>query len=204
MSEELDRLEREIEAAMRSLPVDFSIEVPAALVLRAKAVVRHELNEEWLIGQPAPLPSADAMRRVHEAVRGELTRSAATARRPSWGRMASALAAAAMIAISVGVIRTAGMHKQGPVAASPEIVAAEQHLERFIAAAESIFSSELLTESIHDDLNTIEEDIDGWRTAGDDTGGLGDVVREIDSTLTEAAKDRNVSQISIVAKGRLG
>jgi len=65
MSDELNRLEHEVEAAMRSLPADFSVEVPAALVMRVKAVVRHEVNEEWLIGQPAPLPSAETVRRVH-------------------------------------------------------------------------------------------------------------------------------------------
>jgi hypothetical protein len=204
MTDELDRLEREVEAAMKSLPVDFSVDVAATLVTSVKAVVRHEINEEWLISQPAPLPSADALRRVHDAVRGELARSRAAVRRPAWARMASALAAAAMIAISIGVIRVAGMHKRGTAATSPEIVAAENHLQKFIAAAENVFSSESLTQSIHDDLSTIEEDIDGWRTAGDETGGLGDVVREIDSSMAEPAGGKGVSQVSSVPKARLG
>lgn len=204
MTDEMNRLEREVEAMMRSLSADFPVEVPAALVLRVKAAVRHEVNEEWLAGQPAPLPSGEAMQRVHGAVRGELARWMTAARRSTWGRTASALAAAAMIALCVGVIRQAGNLRNAARSGVPEIDAAQAHLERFMTAAEEVFATDSLTASIHDDLSVIEEDIDGWRTAAGETGGLGEIVREIDSKLAESPKGKGVSRISVIPKGVLG
>ncbi len=187
MSDELDRLEREVEAAMAWLP-NLSIEPADAAVLRVKAAVRHELNEEWLASQSAPLPSAEAVRQVHTAVREELRRPVSV-RRPAWGRMASALAAAAMIVLSLGVIRQAGLSGRRSQIMAPEVADAENHLELFLTAAQEVFTSDTLTGSIHDDLSVIEEDIDGWRSSsGGETGGLGDVLREIDSTAAESPK----------------
>lgn len=205
MSDELNKLEREVEAAMASLPADFSVEVPAALLMRVKAAVRHEVNEEWLVGQASPLPSARMMQRVHEAVRQELEWRA-TVRHPAWGRMMSALAAAAMIALSVGLIHKAGTLKKDALVAGPDVVEAQQHLDRFMAAAEQVFAADSLTESIYDDLSTVEEDIASWHSTGgeSETGGLGDVVREIDSNLTDAPKAKGVSGLPVVSKGVLG
>ena len=75
MTDELDRLEREVEAAMVLLP-SLVVEPSDAAVLRVKAAMRHELNEEWLADQAAPLPSAEAVRRVHKAVIAELAKPA--------------------------------------------------------------------------------------------------------------------------------
>ncbi len=208
MHDELDRLEREVEAAMALLP-NLSAEPADAALLRVKAAVRHELNEEWLADQSAPLPSAEAVQRVHTAVREELSQSAGT-QRLAWGRIASALAAAAMIAISVGVIRQAGLIRQGPQTVTPEVAEAQAHLELFLTAAEKVFTSDTLTGSIyddlsviHDDLSVIEEDINGWRgSSGGETGGLGDVLREIDSKVKESPK--GVSRTSRPSQGVWG
>ena len=204
MSDELDGLEREVEAAMALLP-SLSVELSDASVLRVKAAVRHELNEEWLADQSAPLPSAEVVERVHAAVREELSQPVGV-HRYAWGRTASALAAAAMIAISLGLIRQAGLIGGDSRAVVPEVAEAERHLELFLTAAEEVFASDTLTESIddvHDDLSVIEEDIDGWRSSsGGETGGLGDILREIDS---EAAKSpKGVSRISHVSQGVMG
>ena len=201
MTDELDRLEREVEAVMGLLP-NLVVEPSDAAVLRVKAVVRHELNEEWLADQAAPLPSAEAVRRVHKAVIAELAKPAA-AYRSAWGRMAAALAAAAMIAVSVGVIRQAGL--AGSSALLPEVAEAENHVERFLAAAEEVLSLDTLTEAIHDDLSVIEEDIDGWQSTGSgETGGLGDILREIDSTTTESPGGDGVSRVSKLSQGVWG
>ncbi|NLE58750.1 MAG: hypothetical protein GX616_10340 [Planctomycetes bacterium] len=201
MSDELSNLEREVEKAMASLP-SLLAEPSDAAVLRVKAAVRYELNEEWLAGQAAPLPSAEAVRRVHEAVVAELAKPAA-AHLSAWGRMAAALAAAAMIAVSVGVIRQAGL--VGSSALSPEVVAAENHVELFLAAAEEVLATDTLTESIYDDLSVIEEDINGWQSMGSgETGGLGDILREIDSTATESPGGDGVSGISRASQGVWG
>lgn len=200
MSNDLDKLEREIEAAMASLP-DLSPAVPDALVLRTKATVRHAVNEEWLAAQSAPLPSAEAVRHVHEAVRAELGHPAA--RRWAWSGMMSPLAAAAMIALCVGAIRQAGMLKQDSSGVSQVVLAAEQHVDLFLTAAEAAFSSDTLTESIQDDLSEIEEDIDGWGTAGGgETGGLGDLLQEIDVQIKNSPE--SVSRISRNSQGVLG
>ena len=186
---------------MALLP-NLSVEPSDAAVLRVKASVRHELNEEWLADQSAPLPSAEAVQRVHTAVREELGQPVG-AQRPAWGRMASALAAAAVIALSVGVIRQAGLIKQSSQVVPLEVAEAETHLELFLTAAEEVFTSDTLTGSIHDDLSEIEEDIDGWRSSsGGETGGLGDVLREIDSEVTESPK--GVSRTSRVSQGVWG
>jgi hypothetical protein len=197
MSEDLEKLERDLDAAMASLP-DLSVAVPDALILRTKATVRHAINEEWLAAQAGPLPSAEAVRQVHDAVRQELTRPAARLR--VWSRIISPLAAAAMIALCVGVIRQAGMLKQDT---SPVVLAAEQHVDRFLTAAEEAFSSDTLTEAIHDELSEIEEDIDGWRSAGSgETGGLGDVLQEIDTQIKNSPK--SMSRALGKAQGVLG
>ncbi len=201
MSDELSNLEREVEKAMALLP-SLLAEPSDAAVLRVKAAVRHELNEEWLAAQAAPLPSAEAIRRVHEVVAVELTRPV-VAQRSAWARTAAALAAAAMIAVSVGLIRQAGL--VGSSALSPEVVAAENHVELFLAAAEEVLSLDTLTEPIHDDLSVIEEDIDGWQSVGSgETGGLGDILREIDSTATESPGGDGVSGISRASQGVWG
>jgi len=201
MSDELSNLEREVEKAMASLP-SLLAEPSDAAVLRVKAAVRYELNEEWLAGQAAPLPSAEAVRRVHEAVVAELAKPAA-AHLSAWGRMAAALAAAAMIAVSVGVIRQAGL--AGSSALLPAVAEAENHVERFLAAAEEVLSLDTLTEAIHDDLSVIEEDIDGWQSTGSgETGGLGDILREIDSTTIESPGGDGVSRVSKLSQGVWG
>ena len=201
MSDELSNLEREVEKAMALLPSLFA-EPSDAAVLRVKAAVRHELNEEWLAAQAAPLPSAEAIRRVHKVVAVELARPV-VAQRSAWARAAAALAAAAMIAVSVGLIRQAGL--VGSSALSPEVVAAENHVELFLAAAEEVLSLDTLTEPIHDDLSVIEEDIDGWQSVGSgETGGLGDILREIDSTATESPGGDGVSGISRASQGVWG
>lgn len=201
MSDELNELEREVEQEMALLP-SLLVEPSDATVLRVKAVVRHELNEEWLAGQAAPLPSAEAVRRVHQAVIAELAKPA-SARLSAWGKTAAVLAAAAMIAMSVGVIRWAGL--VGSPSVSPEVAEAEKHVELFLATAEKVFSLDDLTESIADDLSAIEEDIDGWQSAGSgETGGLGDVLREIDGTTPEPLENHGVSRLSTVSQGAWG
>lgn len=201
MSDELNELEREVEQAMALLP-SLVVKPSDATVLRVKAVVRHELNEEWLAGQATPLPSVEAVRRVHQAVIAELAKPA-SARLSAWGKTAAILAAAAMIAISVGVIRRAGLI--GSPSVSPEVAEAERHVDLFLATAEEVFALDDLTESIADDLSALEEDIDGWQSAGgDETGGLGEILREINSTTPESPDSDGVSGLSTVSQGVWG
>ncbi|MGQ9650031.1 MAG: hypothetical protein ACUVXJ_07965 [Phycisphaerae bacterium] len=201
MNDELNELEREVEQAMALLP-SLLVKPSDATVLRVKAVVRHELNEEWLAGQAAPLPSAEAVRRVHQAVIAELAKPAYP-RLSAWGKTSAVLAAAAMIAISVGVIRWAG--RVGSPSVSPEVAEAERHIDLFLAAAEEVLTLDDLTESIADDLSVLEEDIDGWQSAGgDETGGLGEILREMNSTTPESPDSDGVSRLSTVSQGVWG
>lgn len=69
-----------------------------------------EENERWLASHDAPEPSADVLASVKLAVRDELARDRERSFAIRWRPWQGAFAAAAMIMISVGVIRFAALH----------------------------------------------------------------------------------------------
>jgi hypothetical protein len=202
MAEDLDKLEREVESQLAAVGGRLSVELPVALMLRVKAGVRHELNEGWLASHPQPRPSTEALERVRSAVREALARPAVTAAQSSWGRAAAAMAAAAMIALSVGLIHRAGTLKPAPTGLDEDT---RSHLELFTAAAEAVFSSEPLTASIDSDLSSVEEHIAQWQaTSQDDTESLNSILNEIDKKLAEPEKGKGVSTIHQQVQGAFG
>jgi hypothetical protein len=202
MSDDLDRLEREVESELAALAGQLPVELPGPLVLRVKAVVRHQSNEGWLADQPGPRPSTDILRRIKQAVHEELGRMTASSNRSAWGRASAVVAAAAMIALCVGVIHHAGTLKPAIAAADAD---AEAHVDQFLSAAERVFSDEPLTASIESDLSDVEDNIVRWRAAEqNDDGWLRDLMKEIDQKLSEPAKGKGASTVGQKIQGALG
>ena len=111
MSEDLSHLEREVDRQLAELAVALSVEPAPAVIKRVQAAARHALNEAWLAGHPVPAPDAEVLARVRTAVHRELVLTAGDGprfARRSWKLAWPAVAAAALIVISVGVIRYAG------------------------------------------------------------------------------------------------
>lgn len=128
MSDELDKLESQADAELSVLARHFDVPTPGEVTQRARLAARIALDEQWLSEHSASEPLSpelrDRLRRaVHEALAAEQPASAGAARTsipklrastgtPTWlqrnSRGISALAAAAMIALCVGIAHFAG------------------------------------------------------------------------------------------------
>ncbi|MBN1488845.1 MAG: hypothetical protein JXA69_02920 [Phycisphaerae bacterium] len=114
---ELEHNERWLDAMMRPAESETT-------TARAREAVRVALDEQWLGQYAAPLPSAATVARVKALVRHELTASHPPARYRIFG----ALAAAAAIAIAVGISRFAAWTPQEPAAIGDAFVSAWEAL----------------------------------------------------------------------------
>ena len=145
-------------------------------------------NEVWLAGFPAPAPSAAALASVKAAVRAELSRPADAAHTPRvhpvtwrtsgpWSRLAGAFAAAALIAISVGVIRF-----QSPGRAL-RTAAAERTVEEFVTTLAAVLDDrdEMLVrvDRVLDSFESEEGQIAGG-TSRPATPSVNDLLDEFD------------------------
>ena len=169
MNEDLEAMEREFERQWESLGLDLTAEPPPAVVQRVRDAVRHELNEAWLAQQPMPGPSAAVLGRVLAAVRHELAR--ATTGRAHVVRLGRWLTGGA--AVAAALILAFGLMYRGavwPLARPSEVVKAggtaadEAAIERFLQAADRVWADDPLTQSIRDDLETIEQNVTQWST----------------------------------------
>ena len=200
MSEELNNLELEVEAMLAPLADKFAVVPGEAAVLRVRAAVRHEVNEAWLGRQLSPEIPAQAVARVRGAVREQLRSRRAASAQPTWSRSWSAVAAAAMILLAVGVIHRAGTLKPQ----SPDAMADPQ-LTRFIAAAETIWADDPLTASIVADLDAVEASITQWQPIDEsETSTLNELMNEIDSLLAEPESGKDISRRVGVQQGVYG
>lgn len=178
-------LESQVDAMLAEFTADID-DVPApsdAAVERTKAAVRHEINEQWLASHPSPQPSEDALRRTRTAVRSELKRG--RARRANGWRLPpqvlAGLAAAAMLAACVGLIRYVG-YLQPTTTVSPMLAAAQEHVDLFVEAAEYTLATDEFSESIRNELNSIYARMPGNSQQQDDDN---DVLDELDRAIEE-------------------
>jgi len=225
MSDEQDRLdglEREVEAELAVLAETLDARPAEAVVERVKSAVRCELDEAWLAEQPAPEPAPTVLERVRSAVRQELTLSRGTVEqaqateRPSqdpeirparrrrhtraWPQGIASLAAAAMVAICVGIIRQAGLSRpDGSDSLAPVVRGADESVELFVEAADEVFAGDEFTNSILDELGEIEDLMGGGRTtsSGSDRDRL-----EFERTLDELLRDADTSEGPVGLAGR--
>jgi hypothetical protein len=208
MSENLSHLEHEVERQLAELGVALSVEPAPVVIERVQAAARHALNEAWLASHPAPAPDAEALARVRAAVHRELARPAgdpARFARRSWRLAWPAVAvgaAAALIVISVGVIRYAGSSRPAAPAATGE---ADQTADLFVQAADRVWAEDPLIATLRIDLDTIEESLMRSQTAPDDVEEiLEDIDSRIDELFVEPDGFERTSGIHRVQPGAIG
>ena len=205
MSENLSHLEREVERQLAELGVALSVEPAPVVIERVQAAARHALDEAWLAGHPAPAPDAEALARVRAAVHRELARPAGdTARfaRQAWRLAWPAVAAAALVVISVGVIRYAGSSRPATPAATGE---ADQTADLFVQAADRVWAEDPLIAALRMDLDSIEESLMHSRTTPD---GVEEILEDIESRIDELFVEpdgfERTSGIHTVQPGAIG
>jgi len=212
MSENLDNLEREVESMLAAWVDDLSVEPAEAAVFRVRAAVQHELNESWLTDHAESVPSPEAVERVRSAVHEELGRRLDTSpvkpvrasrpgRRFAWVRVAAGLAAAAVIAIGIGVVQRGRTLEEPSPTPDPAI---EAELDVLLAAAEAedVYADDPATASILSDIDAVEESIGRWESAT--AGDLQSIMSEIDEILAQPDAGENMSRFRTLPQGAIG
>lgn len=164
MSNDIERLEQQVEAEWSALRLDLSVEPSVAAVDRIRSAVRQELNEVWLCGQTQPVPGGDLLSRVAAGVRRELAGMAAERARMSRlrRRLAGGVAVAAMIVLVFGVAHFGWPARVGPMPAAGADV-----IELFAQAADEVWSADPLTREMGEELEAIEEIMTRWPSDGE-------------------------------------
>ncbi len=181
MDRDVENLEREVEAQWSSLGLDLSVHPSDAVVARVRSAVRQELNEAWLAGQPQPVPDRVLLGRVTAAMHRE--RQAMTAARVRIVRLrrwlAAGTAAAAAVTLVFGLSRL-GVEpsaKVGQPAAAGDVEA----IERFVQAADQVWSADPFTSDIREGLDALEESVSQWSLDGSfEETGLEDINSSLD------------------------
>lgn len=166
MPDETQDIENRIDAMLEELAeaIDRVAEPNAAVVARVKSAVRHELNEQWLAAYGTPTPSDETVGEVRQAVRRELIHTRALGRLFAAGppRFWAGLAAAAMIALSVGLIRQVGyMASRPPALADRSTVQVAVDVDLFVEAAQLALAEDPFAESVLDELQSIDDTLVG-------------------------------------------
>jgi hypothetical protein len=181
-------LEKQVDTLLGGLAAELDRPAPNAAVLaRVKSAVRHELNEQWLARHPSPGPRPEALQRVRLAVREELARSGRNRRRMS--PFSAGLAAVAMLALCVGLIRQVGylqppaVHNNSPAWAQ----AAQTHVDIFVEAAQVAMTTDDFSDSVLDELGEIRQTLTG--ASKDDS--TQDVLDELDSAMWQILDNEN-------------
>ena len=204
MSEPLEQLEREVEAELGLWSDLLAVEPTSVAIGRVKVALRHELNEQWLGEQPVVEPTLEATSRVRAAIGSELERlreaasvegdGVVSSRRRAWIVAVPALAAAAMIAISIGLVRYGEV---GPTTVVPTqtrvdthveqvVRLAEEHVEAFIALADDVLAEDTFVASVQLDLGEIEEGVNTvWLSLDSNEESLEELSNEIDGLFVD-------------------
>ena len=177
MAENLDNLEREIEAGLARLGPDLDEPLPEAVRRNVGMRVRTALNEAWLAERVACAPPAGTLARVRAGIHTELRKQ--TRLRRIW-RAVSVGAAAAMVLFCIGLVHHVTLLQNA--ANSAEMV------ELFVAAGDQVVQEDN-TSTIQDDLARIEDGV--AHVAGerdqleDGLDSLGEEIEELEeSNLT--------------------
>ncbi len=190
MNENLDNLERELDAALAEWSDRLEVMPSEAVVARTTDAVRRELNETWLAEQPMPQPLPETVAHVKSAVRAELRKARWRTRLLHW----SPVAAAAMIVLVVGLFHFARTGVETTPLANGD--------DKFVYVANTVFADDPALSAIETELEAIEQSIDQFGLTGDyyqsELDRLGNEMDTLETTL-----DR-MSQASGVRQGVLG
>ncbi len=189
MNENLDNLERELDAALAEWSDRLEVMPSEAAVARTRDAVRRELNEIWLAEQPMPRPMPETVAHVKSAVRAELRKARWQTRLLRWSPMA-----AAMIVLAVGLFHYA---RTGVETTSPT-----NGDDKFVYVANTVFADDPALSAIETELEAIEQSIDQFGLTGDyyqsELDRLGNEMDALETTL-----DR-MSQASGARQGVVG
>lgn len=170
MNRDLESLERRVEAQWSSAGLDLSVRPPEAVVARVRSAVRQELNEAWLADQAQPVPDRALLDRVTDAMHRERAAMAAARRRivrlRRW--LTAGAAAAAAVALAVGLSRLGGTSSTR--GNRPALAGDADAIERFVQAADQIWSADPLTSEIREGVDAIEESVTQWSLDGASDG----------------------------------
>lgn len=164
MSEDTRNLENDVDAMLHDLAgaIDRFAEPNAAVLARVKSAVRHEVNEQWLAEYGTPLPSDEAIHLTRRVVRSQLTRTRLSDRflARSRSRALAGLAAAAMLAVSVGLIRYIGyLNPARSIRTVQNVVETRVDVDLFVEAAQFALADDDFAESVLDELRSIDDSI---------------------------------------------
>lgn len=183
MSEDFEKLERQIDEMLAELSPALEVEPPKAVIERTRMTTQRAVNEVWLAGQPTPMPSEETLSRVRSAMRRELAQSSERSTRSTRRMVRFAwpvVAAAAMIVISIGVFRNGA---SGPQQVTTATDSSDQTLDLFVQAAEQVWTEDTMIASLRIDLDSIEESM--LMSSQSMTDGVEDVLEYIETQLDE-------------------
>lgn len=187
MREDVDKLEREVDAALADWADRLDVEPSEAAVARTREFVRLELNEAWLTDQPTPSPSPHTLAEVRTAVRAELRKVRGQKRLWRWAPLA---AAAAIIVIGVGLFQHMRFGEEPQPLINGE--------ELFVYVADTVFAEDPALSAIETELMALEESIDQFSLTGDfyqsELDSLGDEVDAFETTLDSMSHASGDSQ----------
>lgn len=182
----LNSLERQVDAMLDGFAAELD-RVPgpnAAVLERVRASVRHRINEQWLDEQPSPAPSPALLRSVCRAVRQELTPLPHPAARGlgRWTPQTRAgFAAAAVMAVCVGLIYEVGNRTRSAVQPDAYVQAAQQRVDLFVETAQVVLATDEFSESVLSELDAIEARLAG-SSPSDSAAG---VLEELDGAMQD-------------------
>lgn len=217
MNQDLDKLEREAEAMLASLARELSVQPDRSLAERVKATTLHEINEQWLAGQPAPAPSAELYQRVRLAVRRQLQRvQAETAPEPrwSWTKARPLLAAAAAIVIWLGVAYRVGWFSEPDRPEAPSLPVrtasvSDPGIDRvlLVNAADAALADVETALRIGEELAQVVGNDDQWEEADDedvDLTVITELMTELETLRKEAEPRKSTSNADTPPRAAVG
>jgi len=125
-----------------------------------------EENERWLSRQPTPLPSGELLGRIRMRVQLEARAQSLGSHEAPRGAAWGALAAAALILLSAGLLWHAERsYVPGtPALRGPVAAASDDPFERFAVTAEALVNEDAELEDMKEEVSSLAS---GWAGAGD-------------------------------------
>lgn len=164
MNEDWTQLETQIDEMLTQLAPHLDAPATPQAIEHARLAARVALDEGILQNRELPVPPL-IRERLRALVRREARSQPSSGAWIAWwqrhGRMLSACASAAMIAVCFGLIRHTGS------APGTNTLITNDALDRFVDAGESAYQGDPSSADIEDDLQDLEERIVAWPTDSD-------------------------------------
>ncbi|MBI4581603.1 MAG: hypothetical protein HY718_18035 [Planctomycetes bacterium] len=190
MSENVPALESQVDEMLGALAADIDRVPPPspAVIERVKAAVRHEMNERWLAGRAAPSPRPGLLPDIREAVRQAIDTEVPTGPRRWWRhpQFVAGLAAAAMVALGVGVVWRVGTWTTPARLDEPFADAAATHIDLFVEAAQVTLADDEFSSQVLKELQSIEQQLSTSQTHSTGDSVLNDLGGALEEFMESA------------------